>query len=151
MKRVFIVLLLISQRSFGQQNQIPPINQGTEIKSGENISFISQDDFAHFSQEELDNLHGNYILFEGELTKELAESLIVQFNNANKTNQSTEYSLKPEEQQFVKEWLSVHPDVKIVKRSEYLASPENIQNEYTKSACMILLGEIVTREDILNY
>lgn len=114
-------------------------------------AFIHVNDLANFDQEELALLKANYVVFDGELTEEKIHEL-VSTAAIHKINQGTVgQSLKPVDQQYVKEWLALHPEVKIVTRSLYSASSENIRNEYDKSRCLILSGEVVTREDILNY
>lgn len=144
MKKIVLAAILLSFSQFAiiaQENTIAPSQLS-------NVAFIHVSDLSNFSQAELDLLHGNYIVFEGELTTDLVQNHIV----ANKSIDSEpEQSLKPEEQQFVKNWLAAHQNVKIVTGSAYEASPENIRNEYFKSRCLMLKGEIVTQEDILNY
>lgn len=136
------ILLVFCRSSFKAQNNL------NSFSPTSNTTFIHISDLPNFSQDELDVLHGNYIVFDGLLTEEVIQELII----VNKsTDSEPQQSLKPEEQQFVKEWLSQHPEVKIVTRKEYANSLENVRNEYLKSHCLILQGEIVTPEDILNY
>lgn len=53
--------------------------------------------------------------------------------------------------QFIKEWLATHPEVKIVKRSEYEAEETSIREIYDAPHILVLIGEEITKEDILNF
>lgn len=147
MKNFFVVVALcFAQSVSSQENSSSPIQT-----QHQQTTFIHVNDLANFSQEEIAMLKGNYVVFDGELTKEKMQQLLLASEMNKSMDVDPAQSLKPEEQQFVKEWLSQHSDIKIVTRTEYNLSPENIRNEYVKSHCLILTGEIVTREDILNY
>lgn len=147
MKNFFVVATLCFTQSVNsQENNSSP----TQIRHPQ-TTFIHVSDLANFSQAELAMLKGNYVVFDGELTSEKMQEMLLTANTNKSLDAAPAYSLKPEEQQFIKDWLAAHADVKIVTRSEYDLSAENIQNEYVKSRCLILAGEIVTREDILNY
>ncbi|OFZ08593.1 MAG: hypothetical protein A3D92_14180 [Bacteroidetes bacterium RIFCSPHIGHO2_02_FULL_44_7] len=52
---------------------------------------------------------------------------------------------------FVKRWLADNATVKIVKRSEYEASSSELQMLYIEAHALVLIGENLTREDIVNY
>lgn len=115
----------------------------------ENTTFIHSEDLDQFSAAELAKLNGNYIVFDGELTK---ERMVELFNEKQSTKvNSLEITQKPLELDFVKNWISENPDVKIIPQSTFQGSSENEQNEFVKTRCLILSGEVITREDILNY
>lgn len=55
------------------------------------------------------------------------------------------------ERDFIKEWMAEHQDVKIVTRSQYNASRPDIQAIYDQPHIIVLIGEVLTKQDILNY
>jgi len=59
--------------------------------------------------------------------------------------------LHDSEAEFIKQWLGNNPSVKIVKRSEFDASSTEIQAIYMQAHALVLIGENISREDIVNY
>lgn len=51
----------------------------------------------------------------------------------------------------IKTWMSKHRDVKIIKRSVYNQMELSKQAMYVEYGALILIGEEITIEDILNY
>lgn len=68
---------------------------------------------------------------------------------ANQT-ESTDTAMQSDAD-FIKVWLGKNPDVKIVTRSQYESSRPVVQEIYNSTSIMVLLGEEITKEDILNY
>lgn len=139
---LFVILLTFSVNC----QELEPL---TWQKEHPEISIIESKDLKNFSEDELNFLNGKHII----VTDNLTTTDIVNFENS----QIKIGAIRPEdvlsekELQFVKDWLSENSSVKIVKNSEFMSSDENTQNEYVKSNCLILKGEKLTREDILNH
>ena len=52
---------------------------------------------------------------------------------------------------FMKSWLAEHQDLKIVTRSEYNASRPDVQAIYNQPSILVLIGDKLTKQDILNF
>ena len=116
------------------------------------ISFISQERLNSFSHEEISLLANNYIVFDGKI--EVADiSKYTSSSVAKSTNSGpilgTDSSSDVLNQ--IKNWLGVHPNLKIVKLSEFIEASETNQNEYINNHCLILIGETITFLDIELY
>jgi hypothetical protein len=132
------------------------MSQNDEIsqfqKQHPEISFISQERLNSFSHEEINLLANNYIVFEGKI--KLSDISKYTSNSTNKSNnpdpiEGTDTSSDVLNQ--IKYWLSAHPNLKIVKHSEFEAESIANQNEYINDHCLILIGETITFLDIELY
>ncbi len=130
--------------------------QSSEINNFQNnhpeVEFISQETFNNLSLDEIKLLGNNFILF----NQNIESCDLSQFeSNSQKENNSLKQKNKikstEEDNLEIKIWKKNHPDVKIVKRSEFDALSPQDQINYTNFECMILIGEIITIQDILNY
>lgn len=52
---------------------------------------------------------------------------------------------------FIKQWLGAHPEVKVVPRSIYESATPEVQQIYRDNHCLILSGETIQKQDILNF
>lgn len=84
----------------------------------------------------------NKVVFLENLTQEFLSSV-------NKSASSPLTGI--EEEAFIKEWLALHPEIKIVNRSVFMTADSQQQEAYLNLNCMILKGEEITVEDIENY
>ncbi len=117
-----------------------------------NVAFISKDRISSFTEEEIDLLKGNYIIYNSEIENADLTSYI---NNSHTKSAesipSDDTEMSSDQKDLVKIWLANHPLVKIVKHSEFDALSEADKLVYQAAHCMILLGEIVTLTDIELY
>lgn len=116
------------------------------------VSFISKDRYLLFSNEEIDLLKNNYVLFDNNIQ----ESDLIEFEGRTgikpkSTGATNQTEMSDEQTIYVKIWLANHPQVKIVKHSEYEALSEADKIVYVNNHCMILIGEVVTITDIDLY
>lgn len=51
----------------------------------------------------------------------------------------------------LKEWRALHPDVKLIPKSVFLAASTEQQLSYQQSNCLILAAETLTISDLPNY
>ena len=108
---------------------------------------ISAARYASLSDEEKALIGTDYILFEDKVTVELLEK----FDQQKGIETTTTF--KEEQQQEVKNWLSTHPEVKIIRRSTFDAfAPERQQYCAERPLeILVLEGESITIKDIENY
>ena len=52
---------------------------------------------------------------------------------------------------FIKTWIAEHQDLKIVTRLEYDASRPDVQAMYDQPHILVLIGNELTKQDILNF
>ncbi|GEM_PF-4253201 len=116
------------------------------------IAFISQERFNSFSQDEINLLADNYIIFNDKITQSDLSKFTSNINNKSSNSDpinGTDTSSDVLNQ--IKNWLSVHPNLKIVKHSEFESESILTQNEYINNHCLILIGEVITYLDIELY
>ena len=99
--------------------------------------------------------HANYDLLDSE-TQQLIASTIVFKDEISigifGTGQTTEVgSSQFTDVNFVKDWMSKNQDTKIVTRSEYNAARPDIQALYDQPFILVLIGDELTKQDILNF
>ncbi len=116
------------------------------------IAFISQERLNSFSEEEINLLSNNYIVFNEKI--QLSDISKYTDNSINKNNVSdpiegTDTSSDVLNQ--IKYWIGTHQNVKIVKHSEFEEAALANQNEYINNHCLILIGETITFLDIELY
>lgn len=56
-----------------------------------------------------------------------------------------------EDRDFIKNWLAQNSNTKIITRSEYDASPSEDQLVYDRPHILVLIGDVLTKQDILNF
>lgn len=116
------------------------------------VSFIAKDRYLLFTNTEIQLLKNNYVLFEGNIEKsDLAEYEERTGNKTKSIGTTNQTEMSDEQTAFVKIWLANHPQVKVVKHSEYEALSEDDKIVYVNNHCLILIGEIVTLTDIQLY
>lgn len=147
MKIKHLLVLFVALLTFCVKSQ--EINPETWQKEHPEVSIIESEDLKNFTNDELNILNGNFIIIFDHLT--LADIQNFENSKIKSGNIKPEEILSPKEEQLIKDWLSSNNSVKIITNSEFMNSEENIQNEYIKSKCLILKGENLTFEDILNY
>jgi hypothetical protein len=85
------------------------------------------------------------------------ESKVVFFENlsaalqAEKSNSTHSIQPKDEEQTIIKNWLGLHPDVKVIPKSIYDTLSEERITMYQSISSLFLEGETITARDIQNY
>lgn len=77
---------------------------------------------------------------------------IIDENSGFKTeNKDANNKSTSENEQALKNWLAENQHVKIVKRSEFNVASNTQQEIYLTNGTMVLIGERITYEDIINY
>lgn len=77
---------------------------------------------------------------------------IIDENSGFKTeNKDANNKSTSENEQALKNWLAENQQVKIVKRSEFNVASNTQQEIYLTNGTMVLIGERITYEDIINY
>jgi|GEM_PF-6173200 len=104
---------------------------------------ITTERYTTLSEEEKQLLGTNYILFTGTVT-------MAQLLEATPADQPFSPA-NPEEAQFIKDWIAAHPEVQIIPKSHYLRANEEERSEFEQANAMILEGETVTLNDVINY
>lgn len=105
---------------------------------------ISAERYNGLSQQEQQLLGSDVIVFQEKITLAQLEQYDVAKNGAL----ASKPAAKDEEPELVKQWLGMHPDVKIIPRSLYDSLPDEQRLAYDQPYCMILQGETITAKDI---
>lgn len=111
-----------------------------------NVVFVSNESYQNMSPSERERLENlDVILFKDEI--KLEDLHDYENNNGLKNDVQVHYT-----NEELKQWISEHDEVKLIKQSAYMNSPESIQEEYHHcSYCLIMKGEFLTLSDISNY
>jgi len=115
------------------------------------VYIISSDNYSTISNSFRDKIKDKVIVFEGQIT--LADLQKYEDNAVNleeSANTTIVFSGFAESQE-AKEWMAAHPEVTIVSRSHFNSLNSNQQAVHINQRSMILIGEILTAQDILNY
>lgn len=119
------------------------------IENHPNIVLIEKSNLESFTSSQIEKLNGNFIVFDSDIKsddiKNFEARTEFQVNNSHLENS------KINEAQEIKNFLAKYPYIKIVKQSEYLSEPSDIQREYVANACLILIGEEISIHDVKNY
>lgn len=111
------------------------------------VALIEHSDFPNFTSEDLGKLQGGYIVF----TDQLTQNDIDKFMEAQPEVSEVDSDFEADKD-LVKTWLYAHPEVKIVKKSEFILAHPNDQEMYIKDTfVMVLKGEVVRKADIDKY
>src|SRR5690554_3690442 len=135
-------LCLITTYVSGQDNQ-------AAIKvwqqQNPNVLFVSYERFELMSPEERVRLKSLKVIF---YHQNINMDDIYAFDHSTKTYEDANSPHADE----IKRWLGVNQDLKLIKQSTFINAPASSQNEYmTCLKCLVLIGEFITMEDILNF
>lgn len=139
-----LLLTILSLTSFSQEQTHFSVWQ----KANPTALVMTYDNFLQLSDEVQRLISGNVVFMD-----ELNETISKDIN----TNQSALNSVEQTEEELsnsnlIKEWLANNSGVKIVKRSEYMAEESDLREVYNDAPhILVLIGEELTKEDILNY
>ena len=88
---------------------------------------------------------------EMKLTVEGKVKIIDENSGFTTENNDADNKSTSENEQALKNWLAENQHVKIVKRSEFNVASNTQQEIYLTNGTMVLIGERITYEDIINY
>ena len=134
---------MLSLRSFSQQQADLIAWQ----KANPTALFMTQERFSQLDEEVQQSIISSVIILE-DLNFVVSREFEEEGSTSNTLGQ-VEIDLS--ESNFIKEWLATHQGVKIVKRSEYEAEETDLREVYDAPHIMVLIGEELTIEDILNF
>lgn len=112
------------------------------------IQLISAARYAAFTEEERSLIGPDYMLFTDRITLQQLETSEPRLKSATAYN---EEQLAGEDAQFIKEWRTANPDIKIIRQSEYQQFTAGEQQIYVTHHSLILTGEVITRSDIEHF
>ncbi|MFT5860798.1 MAG: hypothetical protein ACI865_002913 [Flavobacteriaceae bacterium] len=111
------------------------------------VLFIQSDDFNGLSQESLDILKTDYIVYDAEITFED----IRMYENENSNRHDELNPEKYHEANRIKVWLGMHIGVKVITNSYYAALSIKHKTKFEGPDFILLEGDIITLRDIENY
>lgn len=137
-------LQLIYNKVIGQQD--PRIV--TWVSAHPSVYIFSEKNYEQLSSDFKSMLKGHVVLFK----ETLSFDDLMAYDELEKTDEASQQTVtKYEDAQIIKNWLAYRPDVKIVKQSEFQAMTAEQQNMYLSFEALILIGEHLTVQDIINY
>lgn len=107
---------------------------------------ISEANYDKMSQARKDQLQDRIIVYKNEITIEQ----LVAYAPLKSTNVQPDPA-RDSDLAEIKEWLALHPDVKIIQRSQYNSMTNADQTMYQEIHALILVGEAIAVQDIRNY
>lgn len=137
-------LQLIYNKVIGQQD--PRIV--TWVSAHPSVYIFSEKNYEQLSSDFKSRLKGQVVLFK----ETLSFDDLMAYDELEKTDEvSQQIIFKDEDAQIIKNWLAYHPDIKIVSQSEFQAMTAEQQNMYITLEALVLIGEHLTVQDIMNY
>jgi len=137
-------LQIAHNEAFGQND--PRIV--TWVSTHPSVHIFSETNYNQLSSDFKSKLKDQVIVYKNKLTfddlmayDELEKSDVV----------SSQTVIKDKDAQIIKNWFVTHPDIKIIKQSEFQSMTEERRTMYQSVDALILIGEYLTLEDIANY
>jgi hypothetical protein len=110
------------------------------------VLLIEESDVTPDLLKSLEDNKSSYIIY----TNELKQSDIENFEASLKDN-SEQLRMRESEAEVIKIWFGEHPDVKIIKRSDYNNLNDDKKAIYEGEHALILETDVITLQDIENY
>ncbi len=121
------------------------------ISTHPDVYIISSDNYSTISASFRDKIKDKVVVFDGQVTMEdLLKYENYTVNQEQSTNTTIVFTGFAESQE-AKEWMAAHPEITIISRSYFNSLNTNEQTAHINQRSMILIGEILTAEDIQNY
>ena len=146
MKKLLLTAALLVQSAvvFSQEEQA--IQQWQSAHPSTQLISVSL--YTSLSDGEKALIGTDYVLFTEKLTIKQLEASAPSLKNTGVKAPSV---LSMDEAQVIKDWLGAHPEVWIVEQSYFQQANEEERLELETAHAMILEGEVVTLNDIINY
>jgi hypothetical protein len=147
MKVAYILLPFLVSGGLYAQSDRQAIQQWQSLHP--HTLLVSSERFHQLSDQELQLLGEDYVLFEGSVSLDQLQ----QYDAiAASTSASDRPIAKKEDNFYVKLWLADHSDVMIIQQSVFQAMDEAKQQEcFNNPTILVLQGEILTLTDLYNY
>lgn len=112
------------------------------------VYIFSEKNYGQLSSDFKSRLKDQVVVYKEKLTFDD----LMAYEQSGKTVEVSQQTIsKNEDIEIIKNWLAFHPDVKLIRQSEFQAMTEERKNLYLSLEAMILIGEYITVEDIANY
>lgn len=148
-KRQILILPTLLIYSFSNAQESDQIEDW--VKSHPDVYIISSENYATMPGSFKERLQDKTIVFNSKLTLQDIQN----YESNHPPVSGTHGDLLPftgmAESQEAKEWLADHQEVQVISRSYYNSLSSTEQAHYHEVHAMILIGEILTMQDIYNY
>lgn len=115
-------------------------------KNNSEFHFMSEENFNLLPESLKFRLVSQILTFQDSIQ----EIELPQLSTKNLTDLIEDDFVKNQDQ-FVKEWVSQNPQIKLVPQSQFQEGNSLMQQEYIDQECLIMNGEYVVYEDVINY
>ncbi len=120
----------------------------TWVSAHPSVYIFSEKNYGQLSPDFKSRLKDQVVVYKEKLTFDD----LMAYEQSEKTAEVSQQTIsKDEDIQIIKNWLAYHPDVKLIRQSEFQAMTEDRKNLYLSLGAMILIGEYITVDDITNY
>lgn len=118
------------------------------VSTHPSVHIFSEANYNQLSSDFKSKLKDQVIVYKNKLTFDD----LMAYDELEKSDPvSSQTAIKTKDAQIIKNWLGTHPDIKIIKQSEFQTMTEERQTMYQSAEALILNGEYLTIEDIANY
>lgn len=138
---LFFFFLLLSGTTLSQDIT-------TWIEQHPHVLLINSRDASTEFLEKLNEASAGYIIYTDEVT---SQDIELYEQNQFAKGQSEHLDYKSGDAEFVKMWLALHPDVKIIPHDIYESMSTTEQLSYQTNGSMILDGNVITLADIERF
>jgi hypothetical protein len=118
------------------------------VSTHPSVHIFSEKNYGQLSSDFKSRLKNQVVIYKEKLTFDD----LMAYEQLEKAGETSPHTISTDgDAQIIKNWLVYHPDVKLIKQSEFQAMTEERKSLYVSLEAMILIGEYLTVEDITNY
>lgn len=147
-KYILLACVLCIQTSYNEVFGQHDSRIVTWVSTHPSVPIFSEANYNQLSSDFKAKLKDQVIIYKDKLT---FDDLMAYDRLEKSVEVSQETTIKEEDAQLIKNWRAFHPDVKIIKQSEFQTMTEERRAMYQSYEALILIGEYLTVEDIANY
>lgn len=134
---------------FMQSAQAQDLNIAEWQKTHPEVIFIEQSTYNSFSEEQLEKLNNNIIVFNTEIQEDDIKSYLTQKSSKLHPNAVFDYSDVNAE--FIKQWVGQNKHITIISLQGYNALSMEERAKLNENDALVFDGEFLTLNDIEGY
>lgn len=143
------LLLILLGFVFMQNVQAQDLNIAEWQKTHPEVIFIEQSTYNSFSEEQLNKLNDNIIIFNTEIEADDIKSYLTKKSSKLHPNAAFDYS--DQNAEFIKQWIGQNKHITTISLQDYNALPMVERAKLNENDALVFDGEFLTLNDIEGY
>jgi len=145
MRKWILLLALSNLNHYAKGQTTTEINQW--IAQHPKVHLMSEGNYQKLSEEHRKQFKDHILVYQEHITLDQ----LMKYDELEKSSNAIAVTSKDSDASEIKEWLGLHPGVKVVTQSQFTAMTPQRQSIYEQAHSLILAGEVITVQDIRNY